>query len=158
MNSTLKLPNHELTLTRLIQATPEKVFRAWTEPALLKRWFAPLPWTVAAVETDVRPGGAHLIVLRSPEGTEFPNHGVYLEVSPPGRLVFTDAYLRDWEPSAKPFITVVLTFEPVDDQTTRYTARVRHWTAADREHHEKMGFHQGWGRCADQLTALVESL
>ncbi|HEX9558173.1 MAG TPA: polyketide cyclase, partial [Reyranella sp.] len=40
----------------------------------------------------------------------------------------------------------------------RYTARVRHWTVADREAHEKMGFHQGWGLCADQLTALVAKI
>jgi uncharacterized protein YndB with AHSA1/START domain len=38
---------------------------------------------------------------------------------------------------------------------TKYTARVLHWTVADREAHEKMGFHQGWGQCADQLVALV---
>jgi len=41
---------------------------------------------------------------------------------------------------------------------TRYTARVRHWSVADREAHEKRGFHEGWGRCADQLAALVAKL
>ena len=41
---------------------------------------------------------------------------------------------------------------------TRYTARARHWTVADREAHEKMGFHQGWGICTDQLTALVAKI
>jgi uncharacterized protein YndB with AHSA1/START domain len=52
---------------------------------------------------------------------------------------------------------VILTFED-ENGKTRYTARVRHWTVADRETHEKMGFHEGWGRCADQLTALVRKL
>ena len=51
---------------------------------------------------------------------------------------------KAWEPSQKPFMTVILTFED-EGGKTRYTARVRHWTVADREAHEKMGFHQGWG-------------
>jgi uncharacterized protein YndB with AHSA1/START domain len=92
--------------------------------------------------------------MRSPEGDEFPNPGVYLEVVENERLVLTDAYTRAWEPSEKPFFTLVLTFED-EGGKTRYTARARHWTVADRENHEKMGFHEGWGQCADQLTALV---
>ncbi len=73
---------------------------------------------------------------------------------PNRRLVFTDAYAKAWEPSPKPFMTVILTFED-EGGKTRYTARVLHWTEADREAHEKMGFHEGWGRCADQLAALA---
>ena len=92
-----------------------------------------------------------------PEGNEFPSRGVFLEVVKNERLVFTDAYVRGWEPSEKPFMTGILTFEDVGGKT-RYTARVRHWTVADREAHEKMGFHQGWGQCTDQLAALVAKL
>jgi len=83
-----------------------------------------------------------------------PNRGVYLEVVENEKLVLTDAYTSAWEPSEHPFMTLVLTFERVGGKT-RYTARVRHWTVADREAHEQMGFHQGWGQCADQLAALV---
>ncbi|MEP7242313.1 MAG: SRPBCC family protein [Gammaproteobacteria bacterium] len=147
--------DRELVLTRIINAPPAKVFEAWTNPGLLKLWFAPLPWTTPFVETDVRPGGSSVITLRSPDGTDFPNSGVYLEVVKNERLVFTDAYTKAWEPSQKPFMTVILTFEDQGGKT-KYTARVRHWTVEDREAHEKMGFHQGWGQCADQLAALVE--
>jgi len=150
--------DRELILTRVINAPREKLYRAWTEPALLKQWFAPLPWTTPAAELDVRPGGGNLVVMRSPEGNEFPNRGVYLEVVPNERLVFTDAYAQGWEPSEKPFMTVILTFEDVGGGKTKYTARVRHWTVADRETHEKMGFHGGWGLCTDQLAALVAKL
>jgi uncharacterized protein YndB with AHSA1/START domain len=149
--------NRELSLTRLINAPREKVYRAWTDPELLKQWFAPQPWTTPRVELDVRPGGTNVIVMRGPDGQEFPNRGVYLEVVKNERLVFTDAYANDWEPSQKPFMTVILTFEASQGKT-RYTARVRHWTVADRETHEKMGFHAGWGKCADQLEALVAKL
>ena len=155
--SAVPASDRELVLTRLIDAPREKLFRAWTEPALMKQWFAPAPWTTPTVETDVRPGGSSLVVMRGPDGTEFPNRGVYLEVVPNERLVFTDAYTKAWEPSEKPFMTVMLTFEN-EGGKTRYTARVRHWTVADREAHEKMGFHQGWGQCADQLAALVKKI
>jgi uncharacterized protein YndB with AHSA1/START domain len=73
------------------------------------------------------------------------------------RLVFTDAYTKAWEPLAKPFMTVILTFEN-EAGKTKYTARVAHWTVADREVHEKMGLHRGWAQCADQLAALVARL
>ena len=82
---------------------------------------------------------------------------VYLDVEKNRRLVFTDAYTRAWQPSDKPFMTVIVTFDD-EDGKTRYTARVLHWTVADREAHEKMGFHEGWGICADQLAALAASL
>jgi uncharacterized protein YndB with AHSA1/START domain len=96
-------------------------------------------------------------VMRGPDGNEVPTAGVYLEVVKNQRLVFTDAYTRAWEPSQKPFMTVILTFEDAGGKT-KYTARVLHWTVADREAHEKMGFHEGWGQCTDQLAALVAKL
>jgi uncharacterized protein YndB with AHSA1/START domain len=150
-------PDRMLVLERVIDASPEKLFRAWTEPALLKQWFTPKPWTVAFAETDVRPGGTSLIVMRSPEGQEFPNRGVYLEVVENRRLVFTDAYVDAWTPSEKPFMTAILTFEP-ENGKTRYTAQIWHWSAADREAHEKMGVHEGWSKATDQLSALVANL
>lgn len=149
--------DRELVLTRLIDAPRESLYRAWTEPALLKQWFAPMPWTTSHAELDVRPGGAATVTMRSPDGNDMPCPGVYLEVVPNQRLVFTDAYTSAWQPSQKPFMTVILTFED-EGGRTRYTARVRHWTVADREAHEKMGFHAGWAQCADQLTALVAKL
>jgi len=155
--TTTATEGRDLVLTRMIDAPPEKVFRAWTEPELLKRWFAPAPWTTPSAETDVRPGGSTLVVMLSPEGVEYPCRGVYLEVVKNRKLVFTDAYRQAWEPADKPFMTVILTFEEVDGKT-RYTARVRHWTEADREAHEKMGFHVGWPICAEQLAALVADL
>jgi uncharacterized protein YndB with AHSA1/START domain len=146
--------NRELSFSRIIDAPREKIFQAWTEPELLKQWFAPLPWTTPVAELDVRTGGTSLIVMRGPDGVEFPNSGVYLEVVKNERLVFTDAYTKAWEPSKKPFMTGIITLEDLGGKT-RYTARVLHWTEADRETHEKMDFYRGWGQCTDQLAALV---
>jgi uncharacterized protein YndB with AHSA1/START domain len=153
--TTTATEGNDLVLTRIIDAPREVVFKAWTDPNLLRQWFAPAPWTTPVAETDVRAGGANFMVMRGPDGNEFPNQGVYLEVVKNERLVFTDAFSKAWEPSAKPFMTVVLTFEDAGGKT-KYTARVKHWNQADREVHEKMGFHQGWAICAEQLAGLVE--
>ncbi len=156
-NPPSSIADRELVLTRIFDAPPEKVFRAWTEPELIKQWFAPQPWTTPYAETDVRPGGSNLITMRSPEGEDYPNPGVYLEVVENERLVVTDAYTRAWEPSEQPFMTLILTFEDLGGKT-RYTARVLHWSVADRERHEQMGFHEGWGQCADQLAELLRRI
>ncbi|MGF6230255.1 uncharacterized protein YndB with AHSA1/START domain [Inquilinus ginsengisoli] len=155
--TTTPASDRELVLTRLIDAPREKLFRAWTEPELMKQWFTPRPWTTPVIEVDLRPGGSNLIVMRGPDGTEFPNRGVYLEIVKNERLVFTDAYTKAWEPSEKPFFTGIITFAD-EGGKTRYTARALHWTVADREAHEKMGFHEGWGLCADQLAELVAKI
>jgi uncharacterized protein YndB with AHSA1/START domain len=80
---------------------------------------------------------------------------VFLEVVENERIVFTDAYGPDWEPCPDMFFTAITTFEALPDGRTKYTARALHWTAANREKHEKMGFHQGWGESLDRLVALV---
>ena len=154
MSSPSPAADRELVITRLIDAPREKVFKAWTTPELLVQWFTPKPWQTVRAETDVRPGGSSLIVMRGPDGTEFPNRGVYLEVIPNEKLVFTDAYTDAWKPSDKPFMTGILTFED-EGGKTRYTARVVHWTVADREAHEKMGFLEGWGKATDQLCEAI---
>ncbi len=92
MTKTPKITEHEhdLVLTRLIDAPREKLFRDWTELELLKQWFAPKPWTTPHAEMDVRHGGASLIVMRSPEGGHA-NPGIILDVVKNEKLVFTDA-------------------------------------------------------------------
>jgi uncharacterized protein YndB with AHSA1/START domain len=153
------IEQRELILTRVFNVPRAKVYRCWTEPELLKKWFAPLPWTTTKVEFDLRPGGSSLFVMRSPEGHEFPNPGLFLEVVKNEKLAFTDAFVKAWQPSEKAFMVATITFEDHNGGSgTKYTARVQHWSVADREAHEKMGFHEGWGQCADQLAALAATL
>jgi uncharacterized protein YndB with AHSA1/START domain len=152
------MSDRELVLTRLIDAPRSKLWRCWTEPELLKKWFTPPPFTVPHAEMDVRPGGASCITMRGPDGKDMPMPGTYLEVVKNEKLVFTDAYVGDWQPRpAKPFMTAIITFADENGQT-RYTARARHWSVEDRENHEKMGFHTGWGIATDQLAALAKTL
>lgn len=146
---------YELVLTRDVPVPAAKLYQGWTDPELMKQWFVPKPWSIAKIDIDLRPGGSSCVVMRSPEGQEFPNLGVYLEVVPNERLVFTDAYTSAWVPSEHPFMTAIVTFEDLGNGNTRYTARALHWTEEDRKKHEEMGFHPGWNQCLDQLIELV---
>jgi uncharacterized protein YndB with AHSA1/START domain len=149
---------HELVLTRLLDAPRDKLFRCWTEPVLLKQWFAPKPYTTPVAEVELRAGGRSFMMMKSPEGQEIPCPGTYLEIVPGRRLVFTDAYTGDWQPrEGHPFMTAIITFED-EAGKTRYTATVRHWSDEDKKKHEMMGFHTGWGQCADQLEALAKTI
>lgn len=146
----------ELTLTRLIDAPREKVFKAWVTPEILTEWWCPKPWRVAECELDPRAGGVLRTLMRGPQGESHDMVGVYLEIVPGQKIVFTDAFKPGWVP-AKPFMVATVTLED-EGGKTRYTARVLHWSADDRETHEKMGFHEGWGIAAQQLEDIARAL
>lgn len=144
----------DLVLTRVIDAPRALIWKAWTEPEHLKQWWAPAPITTPECEMDPRPGGVFRTLMRAPDGTEYPTRGCFLEVVERERIVFTDALEAGFRPAQEPFFTAVITLEE-HAGGTRYTARALHKNDADREKHERMGFHEGWGKCLDQLVALV---
>jgi len=150
--------DRELSLTRIIDATPEQLFRAWTEAELIKQWFSPKPVRTTHAEVDLRPGGASLVVMETPDGNRIECPGIYLEVVHNEKLVATDAYTSAWVPSDKPFLTTIITFEDIGSGQTRYTARALHWSVEDRKRHEQMGFYDGWGTATDQLAELAATL
>jgi uncharacterized protein YndB with AHSA1/START domain len=148
----------DLVLDRILDAPSTSIWRCWTEPELLKQWFCPKPWFVSDVRMDLRPGGEFYTVMNGPEGERFENPGVLLEIAEGERLVFTDAFVPGWRPNGKPFMVAEVRFEDAGNGQTRYTARAMHWNAETRKEHEEMGFHEGWGKAADQLEALARSL
>lgn len=152
------MSQYELVLDVTLDAPKEKLYRCWTEPALLQQWFVPRPWTISKVEQDLRPGGASLVVMRDPDGNEYPNPGVFLEIVPNRKIVMTDAFSAGWEPAGKPFMVAEVTFEDAGHGKTRYRAVARHWTEESKQAHVQMGFHEGWGACARQLEELAKTL
>lgn len=150
-------PTLDLVLERVIDVPRELVWAAWTKPEHVCVWFTPRPWTVSHCEIDLRPGGMFRTVMKSPEGDEFPNVGCYLEIVPNERLVWTDALLPGYRPSANPFMSAVLTLA-TEGKGTRYTAMAIHRDVESRKKHEEMGFFDGWGKALDQLVAHVKKM
>jgi uncharacterized protein YndB with AHSA1/START domain len=147
----------DLVLTRVVKVPRRLMWKAWTEPEHLKKWFTPAPWRTVDCELDLRPGGIFRSVMRSPEGQDFNNVGCFLEVVKHEKLVFTDTLLPGYRPAPKPFFTAIVTFEE-HDGGTRYTARALHKDGADRQRHAEMGFEQGWGKAFDQLIEVTKEL
>lgn len=150
-------PKLDLILERVVDVPRELVWAAWTKPEHIVHWFAPKPWTTTDCEIDLRPGGILSFTMRSPEGKDFPNIGCVLEVVPQERLVWTDALLPGYRPSAKPFFTAIIALEK-QGKGTRYTATAIHRDEAGRKQHEEMDFYEGWGQCLDQLVAYSKTM
>lgn len=143
----------ELSIERRIAAPPEAVWRVWTER--LEEWWAPKPWKTKVLALDLRPGGRSAMIMSGPEGDTSPMEGVFLDVDPARRIVFTDAFTAGWIPQ-KAFMVGIFEFQP-DGDGTLYRAAARHWDEESLRQHEAMGFQTGWGIVADQLAALAEA-
>ncbi|AUH64053.1 SRPBCC domain-containing protein [Paracoccus zhejiangensis] len=149
----------ELTISRLIPAPPSLVWRAWSDPAILARWWIPAPYACRVVKLDLRPGGGLETLMREGDGPFQPHvEGCFLEAIPERRLVFTTQLAEGWRP-IEPWLalTAILDFTP-EDGGTRYAARVLHRSANEAQKHDEMGFEPGWGAALDQLAATVGSL
>ena len=143
----------ELKMTRIFDAPREVVFRAWTEPEHMTRWWGPKHFTNRVEQMDVRPSGAWRIVMCAPDGAEHPAQGIYQEIVPPERLVFTnDAVDKEGKVIIAGFTTVI--FDDQDGKTrltlqTRATAKVAY--AANFLKGMEMGWTQSLERLAEAL-------
>ena len=155
----------DLSFTRVVDVPRALIWRAWTEPELLKPWFCPRPWKAIDCEIDLRPGGIFRTTMQSPEGKEFPGTGCYLEVKENEKLVWTNALLPGYRPSFIPekcgtddtgFMFTAMIELADDAQGTRYTATVIHADEAGCKRHAAMGFEDGWSAALDQLVAMVK--
>ncbi len=151
---------YRLVLSRIVPVKRELVWRAWSEPELLKQWFCPKPYAVDRCVLDLRAGGRFYTHMVGPDNWEADNEGSYLEVVPNERLTFTDLLHADWTPASTPGLrfTATVLFEDAGEGKTKYTAIARHGSAQSREQHVQMGFHEGWGTATDQLVKLVSAL
>jgi uncharacterized protein YndB with AHSA1/START domain len=155
----------DLTLERTLDAPRDLVWKAWTDPAHLKRWWAPRPYQTPECEMELRPGGIFATRMTGPDGFDSRSTGCFLEVVDGERIVWTNALGPGYRPQdvdpedcgGFPF-TAILTFEDAGDGRTHYKAVAIHRNAADRDRHAELGFQEGWGTCADQLGEVAKGL
>lgn len=147
MDSLLKPTDRELILTRDLKVPRERVFAAWTDPALASQWWCPSGCTLLGCEMDVRPGGKWHRSMRVSDGSVITKYGVYREVEPPGRLVFT--YGSDYgNGTVDPETVVSLTFTDVPGGTRLTLWHTEFQDVAVRDSH--IG---GWTTTVEKLAA-----
>ena len=137
-----------LNLKRVFAAPRQKVFNAWTDPNALKEWFhAGDDWTTPVHEVDLRVGGRYRIGMQSPDAdAPYVIQGVYKEVQPPERLVYT----WSWE-GEDPFETLVtVVFKDLGDSTEVQLTHEQFPNQAERDKHN-----EGWCGCLEQLEKFI---
>ena len=144
---------YELSVTRLIDAAPDKVWQVMTTRT--NEWWCPKPWRAEVDWGSRTPGGRTHTTMYGPEGEKNEHPGFILAWDEGRRISVTDAIDGDLEPSG-PFMLGIWKIAP-EGSGTRYTGRARHWTRESMAHHKEMGFDEGWGVMADQLKALCEA-
>ena len=143
-------PGTEITLNlrRIFKAPRKKVFRAWTDPEELKKWWGPEGYATPSAEVDLRVGGKYRLGMRKlPDGEIFYLSGIYREVRPPERLVYT------WRWEAQPEhgeTLVTVEFREVGDSTEVVLTHERFPTETARDDHNR-----GWSGCLDRLAELL---
>lgn len=135
-----------LTLKRRLNAPPAKIYRAWTDAAKISRWFGPEAAEMLRAETDVRVGGRFRIVFRGPDGEEHDVGGVYREVVPNQKLVFTWAWRST--PERESLVTVALKRD--GDGTLLTLLHEQFFDEAARDRHGR-----GWNETLDKLGRYV---
>lgn len=154
-------PERQFVLQRVLDAPRESVFRAWTEPALLKHWWAPGDFTAPHCEVDLRVGGTVHACMRSPDGMDYWSVGEYREIVVPERLVLTDHFSDesgrvvapeeyDMPPEWPVEALITVTFEA---RGTKTLLTVRHGVPLALA--ERTGAAEGWRMCLDKLGKFL---
>ena len=144
---------HELSVTRLIDASTDKVWDVMVNRT--NDWWCPKPWRAEMDFGARRPGAMSMATMYGPDGEVNTHAGFILAWDEDRRFAFTDAIAGDLQPTG-PFMIGIFAIAP-EGTSTRYTGTARHWSSESMEHHKEMGFEQGWGTVADQLKRLCEA-
>jgi uncharacterized protein YndB with AHSA1/START domain len=151
----------DLTIERIFDASPELVWKAWTEPEHVMRWWGPKDFTSPTCTVDLRVGGKYLFCMQSPEGQRFWSTGTYQEIVPQQRLVYTDSF-SDSEGNIVPATyygmsedfplqqLVIITLEAHGDKTKMTLTHRDFPMGYDAEMAE-----QGWNESLDKLATSL---
>ena len=156
--ATIKEKNIKLQLTRVFDAPRELVFKAWTDANQFQQWFGAAACdgaSLQSVKVDARVGGKYRLQVRRPDGEFFTTVGIYREVKPPERLVFTWAFEKDgsgdeFGEAEPPEMLVTIEFNARGKQTELTLTHEKFATVESRDRHQ-----DGWTRCLDSLGKFV---
>ena len=153
--SKLSLPSdREIVGSRIMDAPPELVFKAYTDPELIPRWWGPRRYATTVDKMDLRPGGVWRFVHRAADGGEYAFNGVYREIVPPKRLVHTFNY--EGAPGHEAVETV--TFEAAEGGKTRMTDHMLFESREERDGMLNSGMEEGAAETVDRLAELLREL
>ncbi len=158
--STIKENNIKLQLTRVFDAPRELVFEAWTDASQFKQWFGTAACegaSLQSVKLDARVGGKYRLQVRRADGEFFTTTGVYREVKPPERLIFTWQFEKDgsgdeYGEVEPPEMLVTIELKARGKQTELILTHERFASVESRDRHE-----DGWGRCLAALGKFVSA-
>jgi uncharacterized protein YndB with AHSA1/START domain len=145
-----------IVIKRVLDAPRELVFKIWTDPEHVARWWGPQGFTCGDCFIDLRAGGQFSLQMRAPDGMTYPCHGTVREVAAPERIVYTGE-AQDGHPCGgglPPRSTVTITFDEQDGRTT-ITIDTRMALPADRDAAEGAGFVPGWTTCLDRFAEVL---
>ena len=143
-----------LKMSRTFDAPRELVFNAWTDGKQMAKWFGPKGFTTAITKHEAKPGGQVVIVMRGPDGTEYPGKAMFREIEKPARLVLTTYALKDGKEVLETLVTV--TFEEKNKKTTM-NVEVRIVKATEDAKPYTAGMEQGWNETLDKLVDVIRS-
>ena len=144
----------DLVLTRFVAAPRDLVFRVWTEPQHLARWWGPEGFTNPRCEADPQPGGRLRIDMRSPDGTVYPCAGFFLEVTPPEKLAFTSGCLDDKDVLMMEILNTVTFTER--DGGTEIVLHAHVLKKSPESQRHLAGMEAGWTQSLVRLAAYAE--
>ena len=154
----------ELVITRILDAPRELVWKAWTEPELMMKWWGPKTFTTPSIKLDLRVGGEYLSCMRSAEGKDYWSKGTYKEIVPGQRLVLTDSFADDkgnivpatyygMSPEFPLESVVTVTFDENDGRTK---LTLRYDDVSSIPESDLSDMQQGWNEMLDKLADFLK--
>jgi uncharacterized protein YndB with AHSA1/START domain len=146
-----KAAERELVITRVFEAPRDLVFKAWTDPEHMVKWFGPKGFTSYILRSELRPGGAYRIHMRGPDGDDHWTQGIFHEIVAPKRLVMSGSWADSQGNPTSPETILTLTFEDHDGRTklTLHQAIFESVTARDAH---RGGWNSSFDRLAEYLA------
>ena len=145
----------DIVIERVFDAPRALIWKAWTDAELVSQWWGPRGMKTRVDELDLRPGGSWRYVMVGPDGSEYPQNGVFREIVPPETIVMSAEF--PYAPDDPAEVVLTYHFDDLGDKT-KLTMRIAHPSAEERRKQEAMGVVEGWRSNFDSLDDYLATL